>query len=61
MPVGDYPILEVIVRQLSWHGFTAYGGVLTDLDFNRFVERHVTAGRLFEFEQRKHELLPRNG
>jgi len=22
MPIGDYPILEVIVRQLVWQGFT---------------------------------------
>ena len=22
MPIGDYPILEVIIRQLVWHGFT---------------------------------------
>jgi NDP-sugar pyrophosphorylase family protein len=101
MPIGDYPILEVIVRQLVWQGFTQItlavnhqaniikaffgdgknwgvhidysletkpmstiaplslipdlpenfllmnGDVLTDLDLTGFLERHVTAGRLF--------------
>lgn len=101
MPIGDYPILEVIVRQLVWHGFTHItlavnhqaniikaffgdgskwgvhldysletkpmstiaplslipdlpdnfllmnGDVLTDLDLTSFLQRHLTAGRLF--------------
>jgi len=101
MPIGDYPILEVIVRQLVWQGFTQItlavnhqaniikaffgdgekwgvhidysletkpmstiaplslipdlpdnfllmnGDVLTDLDLTGFLQRHVTAGRLF--------------
>jgi NDP-sugar pyrophosphorylase family protein len=101
MPLGDYPILEVIVRQLASQGFTHItlavnhqaniikaffgdgqkwgvhidysleskpmstiapltlisdlpenfllmnGDVLTDLDFKDFLQRHVTAGRLF--------------
>ena len=101
MPIGDYPILEVIVRQLASQGFTHItlavnhqadiikaffgdgkkwgvhidyslenkpmstiapltlisdlpenfllmnGDVLTDLDFSGFVQRHVSAGRLF--------------
>jgi NDP-sugar pyrophosphorylase family protein len=101
MPIGDYPILEVIVRQLASQGFTHItlavnhqadivkaffgegkkwgvdidyslekkpmstiapltlisdlpenfllmnGDVLTDLDFQGFLERHVSAGRLF--------------
>jgi NDP-mannose synthase len=101
MPIGDYPILEVIVRQLVWQGFTQItlavnhqaniikaffgdgkkwgvhidysletkpmstiaplslisdlpdnfllmnGDVLTDLDLSGFLQRHVTAGRLF--------------
>jgi NDP-mannose synthase len=101
MPLGDYPILEVIVRQLASQGFTRItlavnhqaeiikaffgdgkkwgvhidfslenkpmstiapltlisdlpdnfllmnGDVLTDLDFKGFLQRHVTAGRLF--------------
>jgi len=101
MPIGDYPILEVIIRQLVWHGFTHItlavnhqanilkaffgdgnkwgalidysletkpmstiaplalipdlpenfllmnGDVLTDFALNGFLERHVTAGRLF--------------
>jgi NDP-sugar pyrophosphorylase family protein len=101
MPIGDYPILEVIVRQLVWQGFTQItlavnhqaniikaffgngkrwgvridysletksmstiaplslipdlpdnfllmnGDVLTDLDLAGFLQRHVTAGRLF--------------
>ena len=101
MPIGDYPILEVIIRQLVWHGFTHItlavnhqanilkaffgdgnkwgalidysletkpmstiaplalipdlpenfllmnGDVLTDFALTGFLERHVTAGRLF--------------
>jgi NDP-mannose synthase len=101
MPIGNYPILEVIVRQLVEQGFTHItlavnhqanlikaffgdgkqwnvhidyslenkplstvaplmlipdlpenfllmnGDVLTDLDFAGFLERHVTAGRIF--------------
>jgi NDP-sugar pyrophosphorylase family protein len=101
MPIGDYPILEVIVRQLVRQGFTHItlavnhqaniikaffgngkkwdthidysletepmgtiaplslvpdlpehfllmnGDVLTDLDLNGFLQRHVAAGRLF--------------
>ncbi len=101
MPIGDYPILEVIIRQLVWQGFTHItlavnhqanilkaffgdgkkwgtridysletkpmstiaplslipdlpenfllmnGDVLTDFDLTGFLERHVTAGRLF--------------
>jgi NDP-mannose synthase len=101
MPIGDYPILEVIVRQLVWQGFTHItlavnhqadiikaffgdgskwgvhldysletkpmstiapvslipdlpenfllmnGDVLTDLDLTSFLQRHLTAGRLF--------------
>src|ERR1700731_5152862 len=101
MPIGDYPILEVIVRQLVHQGFTHItlavnhqaniikaffgdgsrwgvqidysletkpistiaplslisdlpdnfllmnGDVLTDLDLTGFLQRHVTAGRLF--------------
>ena len=101
MPLGDYPILEVIVRQLASQGFTHItlavnhqaniikaffgdgkkwgvhidysleskpmstiapltlisdlpenfllmnGDVLTDLDLKDFLQRHVTAGRLF--------------
>ncbi|HEY3617452.1 MAG TPA: sugar phosphate nucleotidyltransferase [Candidatus Sulfotelmatobacter sp.] len=101
MPIGDYPILEVIIRQLVGQGFTQItlalnhqaniiraffgdgekwgvqidysletkplstiaplslisdlpdnfllmnGDVLTDLDLAGFLQRHVTAGRLF--------------
>ena len=101
MPIGDYPILEVIVRQLVGQGFAQItlainhqaniiraffgdgdkwgvkidysletkpmstiaplslisdlpdnfllmnGDVLTDLDLTGFLQRHVTAGRLF--------------
>jgi len=101
MPLGDYPILEVIVRQLAGQGFTHItlavnhqanilkaffgdgnkwrvhidyslenkplstiapltlisdlpdnfllmnGDVLTDFDLAGFLDRHVTAGRLF--------------
>jgi NDP-sugar pyrophosphorylase family protein len=108
MPIGDYPILEVIVRQLVWQGFTQItlavnhqaniikaffgngnrwgvpidysletkpmstvaplslipdlpenfllmnGDVLTDMDFTGFLQRHVTAGRLFTIAAARH-------
>src|SRR5271165_2820384 len=108
MPIGDYPILEVIVRQLVHQGFTHItlavnhqaeilqaffgygkkwgvridysletkpmstvaplslisdlpenfllmnGDLLTDMDFTGFLQRHVTAGRLFTIAAARH-------
>lgn len=110
VPVGDYPIMEIVIRQLAQHGFTrvilavnhqaelirAYfgdgskwglsieysleskplgtmgplknmsnlpdnflvmnGDVLTDLDFGRFLEAHVSEHRIFTISgfQRTH-------
>jgi len=61
MPIGDYPILEVIIRQLAHfamgplslindlpdHFLVMNGDILTDLDFGLFYNNHVNADTIF--------------
>lgn len=111
MPIGDYPILEVVIRQLAIHGFghitiavnhqaelikaffgdgskwnvlidysleerplgtmgalrliadlpeqflVMNGDLLTDLDYGKFYEEHVSDGRLFTISSQHRDQL----